>query len=98
MSLIQATRRSCGGSGMLSIWSPNGKVPRALSPERQFKMPTPTPGRKDMSVDLGCLRQTVIKITTTLDTWPPPTATMPATLADWLGTPQHAAKVDTNLG
>ncbi|KAK3322026.1 hypothetical protein B0H66DRAFT_494743 [Apodospora peruviana] len=73
----------CGGTLTLSVWSPDGKVPRAYGPEHEFTMPVPTLGQTAMEVDIGGVRQTVVKITTLVDEWPAINAhaVMTATLA-----------------
>ncbi|KAK0648873.1 hypothetical protein B0T16DRAFT_122291 [Cercophora newfieldiana] len=65
----------CGGTGALSIWSPDGKVRKDISPEHRFVMPTPTPGQTEMVLDTGGLRRMVVKITTPVEVWPAPAAT-----------------------
>ncbi|KAK4460032.1 WSC domain-containing protein, partial [Cladorrhinum samala] len=61
----------CGGDWAMSLWTADGEVPKGVGPAEQFVEPTLAPGQKEIQVNSGGLRQTIIHITTPVYEWPP---------------------------
>ncbi|KAK3346183.1 hypothetical protein B0T25DRAFT_571334 [Lasiosphaeria hispida] len=82
----------CGGDLALSVWSPDGKVKKAFSVEH-FAIPDLLPGQTELSLAMGGVRQTVVRVTTPVYMWPEAAATTSET-AQAVTTSESSIDVD----
>ncbi|KAK0724706.1 hypothetical protein B0H67DRAFT_641212 [Lasiosphaeris hirsuta] len=71
----------CGGDLALSVWSPDGKVKKAFRADH-FAMPELSPDQTEMSLAVGGVRQTVVRVTTPVYMWPEAATTTSETSID----------------